>query len=104
MKMNAMKMKKIVAIFGVIGAVVLVAVGVSAQPPDRVSAPPTDRTDGAYATSARVTIPAGTVLPIVLGHEPSRRSGPRTRAARRRGPRTHGDPGGQHARRPRDEC
>jgi hypothetical protein len=66
MKMNAMKMKKIVAIFGVIGAVVLVAVGVSAQPPDRVSAPPTDRTDGAYATSARVTIPAGTVLPIVL--------------------------------------
>ena len=56
-------MKKMTAIFGIIGAIVLVAAGVGAQPTDRVSTEPADRHEVA---SARLTIPAGTVLPIVL--------------------------------------
>jgi hypothetical protein len=56
-------MKKMTAIFGIIGAIVLVAAGVGAQPTDRVSAEPADRHAVEYA---RLTIPAGTVLPIVL--------------------------------------
>jgi len=57
-----MTMKK-VAIFGVIGAIALLAAGTSAQPSDPVSVAAADPSE---LTSVRVTVPAGTVLPIVL--------------------------------------
>src|SRR5262245_18932558 len=59
-----MRMKKMFAIFGVIGgAIALVTAGLGAQPTDRATSEPIERYDVA---SARLTVPAGTAQPIVL--------------------------------------